>query len=185
VTRLNCTLEAAAVARGALDLGSAEFRTRFGGDGMPEGFDPVPDDMAHGMIENFMVEANRAVADYCRWLDLPVLYRVHGEPTPDSMDNLRNMLSPLGLGFGGRGVPEPVDYAVMLTRARKLPEWPLIRDASLRALQKAVYWPVNQGHYGLALDSYMHFTSPIRRYPDLIVHQALARYEKTGWLKRR
>lgn len=180
VTRLNRTLEAAGVARGALDLGSAEFRTRFGGDGMPEGFDPVPDDMAHGMIENFMVEANRAVADYCRWLDLPVLYRVHGEPTPDSMDNLRNMLSPLGLGFGGRGVPEPVDYAVMLTRARKLPEWPLIRDASLRALQKAVYWPVNQGHYGLALDSYMHFTSPIRRYPDLIVHQALARYEKTG-----
>ncbi len=177
---LNRILEGRKGERGALDLGSVEFRTRFGGDGMPEAFDPVPDDMAHGMIENFMVEANRAVADYCKWLELPVLYRIHGDPTPDSMDNLRGILSVYEIGFGRKGVPEPLEYAAMLQRARKLPQWPLIREASLRALQKAVYSPSNMGHYGLALDSYMHFTSPIRRYPDLVVHQALAQYEKAG-----
>lgn len=166
--------------RGALELGSAEFRTRFGGDGLPEAFDPVPDDRSHGMIENFMVEANRAVAEYCRWLSIPVLYRVHGEPASDAIDNLRGMLSAFELGFGNRGVPKPGQYNAMLENARELPQWPLIREASLRALQKAVYSPVNQGHYGLALESYMHFTSPIRRYPDLLVHQALAHHEKTG-----
>ncbi len=180
IVGLNGILERRREQRGALDLGSVEFRTRFGGDGLPEGFDPVPDDMAHGMIENFMVEANRAVADYCRWLDLPVLYRVHGEPAPESMDNLRGILSAYELGIGRKGVPEPLEYAAMLRRARKLPQWPIIREASLRALQKAVYSPSNLGHYGLALESYMHFTSPIRRYPDLVVHQALAHYERTG-----
>jgi ribonuclease R len=166
--------------RGALDLGSVEFRTRFGGDGMPEGFDPVPDDMAHGMIENFMVEANRAVADYCLWLDLPVLYRIHGDPTPDSMDRLRGKLSTFEVSLGSKGVPDPLEYAAFLRRAKDLSQWPLIRQAALRALQKAVYSPSNLGHYGLALESYMHFTSPIRRYPDLIVHQALAQYEAVG-----
>lgn len=166
--------------RGALDLGSVEFRTRFGGDGMPGGFDPVPDDMAHGMIENFMVEANRAVADYCLWLDLPVLYRIHGDPTPDSIDRLRVKLSALGASLGSKGVPDPLSYAAFLRKAKDLSQWPLIRQAALRALQKAVYSPSNLGHYGLALDSYMHFTSPIRRYPDLVVHQALAQYEAAG-----
>lgn len=166
--------------RGALDLGSVEFRTRFGGDGMPGGFDPVPDDMAHGMIENFMVEANRAVADYCLWLDLPVLYRIHGDPTPDSMDRLRGKLSTFDVSLGSKGVPDPLEYASFLRRARNLAQWPIIRQAALRALQKAVYSPSNLGHYGLALESYMHFTSPIRRYPDLIVHQALAQYEAAG-----
>ncbi len=166
--------------RGALDLGSVEFRTRFGGDGMPEGFDHVPDDMAHGMIENFMVEANRAVADYCLWLELPVLYRIHGDPTPDSMDRLRGKLSTFEVSLGSKGVPDPLEYAAFLRRAKDLSQWPLIRQAALRALQKAVYSPSNLGHYGLALESYMHFTSPIRRYPDLIVHQSLAQYETAG-----
>lgn len=166
--------------RGALDLGSVEFRTRFGGDGMPDGFDPVPDDMAHGMIENFMVEANRAVADYCLWLDLPVLYRIHVDPAPESIDRLRAKLSGFNVSLGSKGVPDPLSYAAFLRRAQSLPQWPLIRQDALRALQKAVYNPSNLGHYGLALESYMHFTSPIRRYPDLVVHQALAQYEKTG-----
>jgi len=177
---LNGILDRRKGERGALDLGSVEFRTRFGGDGMPEGFDPVPDDMAHGMIENFMVEANRAVADYCLWLDLPVLFRIHGDPTPDSMDRLRGKLAAFEVSLGSKGVPDPLEYAAFLRRAKDLSQWPLIRQAALRALQKAVYSPSNLGHYGLALESYMHFTSPIRRYPDLVVHQALAQYEAAG-----
>lgn len=183
IVGLNTILDRRKDERGALDLGSVEFRTRFGGDGLPEAFDSVPDDMAHGMIENFMVEANRAMADYCQWLDLPVLYRIHGEPSPESIDNLRGKLSAFDLGFGKKGVPDPLEYAAMLRRARELPQWPLIREASLRALQKAVYSPSNLGHYGLALESYMHFTSPIRRYPDLVVHQALAHYERAGMVE--
>jgi ribonuclease R len=128
------------------------------------------------MIENFMIEANRAVADYCGWIPLPVLYRVHGEPSEDSLDELRSRLGTLDIDLPrGHGVHSG-DLNRILKEVRGTPASPLVREMVLRSMKKAVYSPGNDGHYGLALGSYLHFTSPIRRYPDLIVHQAISGY---------
>ncbi len=175
---LNSLLDQQREKRGAVDLGASEFRTIFNDDGTPGGFAPVPDDKAHRMIENFMVEANRAVAEFCRWLELDVLYRVHGDPAQEAADKLRRTLSIFGFSLPGQGPPSASSLSSAVQEARDTPLFPLVRDAVLRSMQKAVYSPVNTGHYGLALRNYMHFTSPIRRYPDLIVHQAITAHEQ-------
>lgn len=175
---LNRLLDRQREKRGAVDLGASEFRTVFNDDGTPGGFAPVPDDKAHRMIENFMVEANRAVAEFCRWLELDVLYRVHGDPAQEAADKLRRTLSIFGFSLPGQGPPSASSLSSAVLEARDTPLFPLVRDAVLRSMKKAVYSPVNTGHYGLALRNYMHFTSPIRRYPDLIVHQAITAHEQ-------
>lgn len=166
--------------RGALDLGSDEFRVRFGPDGWPEGFDRQPDDVSHRMIENFMVEANRAVAEMCGWMQLPALYRVHGEPSDEAADRLRGVLSDLGLPAPSGRQIRSTDVARILGAAKGGPVYPLAREAVLRSLRKAVYSGTDSGHFGLALRNYAHFTSPIRRYPDLVVHRALAGASEAG-----
>ncbi|MCK5114971.1 MAG: VacB/RNase II family 3'-5' exoribonuclease [Candidatus Aegiribacteria sp.] len=164
--------------RGALDLGSSEYRVVFGEDGWPEGFKPVPSDRAHRLIENFMVEANRAVADHCMWSDLPVLFRVHDEPVEISEERLVRQLEMLDISLPGGKVHNPSVLKKILDSLRDSPLYDLAVEYILRSMQKAVYLPSNTGHFGLALRSYLHFTSPIRRYPDLIVHQVLAMQEK-------
>ncbi len=164
--------------RGAVDLGASEFRTVFGGDGLPSGFEKVPDDPAHRMIENFMVEANSAVAQFCKWLEMDVLYRVHGDPVPEASDKLRRTLSIYGFSVPGNSAPTAAALSGAVRAAQDSPVYPLVRDAVLRSMQKAVYSPDNTGHYGLALRDYLHFTSPIRRYPDLMVHQAITAWEQ-------
>ncbi len=164
--------------RGAVDLGASEFRTRFDDHGLPGGFETVPDDKSHRMIENFMVEANSAVAEFCRWLEMDVLYRVHGDPVPEASEKLRRTLSIYGFSVPGQHAPSPASLSRAVLEAKDTPLFPLVRDAVLRSMQKAVYSPDNAGHYGLALRNYMHFTSPIRRYPDLMVHQAITAWEK-------
>jgi ribonuclease R len=163
--------------RGALDLGGSEFRVEFGADGWPEGFHRVPSDKSHRMIENFMVEANRAVADHCSWTGLPVLYRAHDDPDRESEMHLADRLSELGIELPGGRVRNPTVLAGILKTLEGSPLADLVRESVLRSLRKADYRPANTGHFGLALRSYMHFTSPIRRYPDLLVHQVLAEVE--------
>jgi len=170
--------------RGALDLGSSELKTGFDGEGWPSGFERVPDDRAHRLIENFMIEANKAVADHCSWIPLQVLYRIHDKPAPDSVDNLQRRLAELELDLPGKRLEHAGELTQLLDSLKDSPAFPIVRDMVLRSLQKAVYSPDNNGHFGLALKSYLHFTSPIRRYPDLLVHQALAAYGEGSVPKR-
>jgi ribonuclease R len=173
MTRLSRLLDRDRESRGALDLGGEEFRIGFDASGWPSSFEPVPDDESHRLIENFMVEANRAVAEHCSWLGLQVLFRVHGAPDRDATVRLRGELSLLGMSLPASRAFEPRDLSGLISAARGTPSYPLVREAVLKSLQRAVYSPDNLGHFGLALRSYLHFTSPIRRYPDLIVHRAL------------
>ncbi|MCD4700418.1 MAG: VacB/RNase II family 3'-5' exoribonuclease [Candidatus Aegiribacteria sp.] len=175
---LSADLDSIRLRRGALDLGSSEYRVVFGEDGWPEGFRPVPSDRAHRMIENFMVEANRAVADHCMWSDLPVLFRVHDEPVSISEERLVRQLAQLEIALPGGKIHSPSVLKKILDNLVDSPLHDLAVEYILRSMQKAVYLPSNTGHFGLALRSYLHFTSPIRRYPDLLVHQALAMQEK-------
>ena len=175
---LSADLDSLRESRGALDLGSSEYRVVFGEDGWPGGFKPVPSDRAHRLIENFMVEANRAVADHCMWSDLPVLFRVHDEPAEVSGERLIRQLQLLDISLPGGKVHNPSVLKKLLDSLSDSPLHDLAVEYILRSMQKAVYLPSNTGHFGLALRSYLHFTSPIRRYPDLLVHQVLAMQEK-------
>ncbi|NLP05587.1 RNB domain-containing ribonuclease [Candidatus Fermentibacteria bacterium] len=174
MTALSRLLDADRRRRGALDLGSDEYRIHFGPSGEPERFERVPDDESHRLIENFMVEANRAVAEHCSWLGLRILYRVHGEPERDSAARLRAELSELGIALPRARELRGADLSRILAGSAGLPVFLLVREAVLRSLQKAVYQAEDLGHFGLALRNYTHFTSPIRRYPDLSVHRALS-----------
>ncbi len=164
-------------ARGTLDLGSSEYRVEFGSDGWPSGFRRIVSDSAHRLIENFMIEANRAVADHCMWSNLSVLFRVHDEPVEKSEERLAEQLYSLGVKLPGGRVHSTAVLRRILDGLQDSPLRDLAVEYILRSLQKAVYSPSNTGHFGLALRSYMHFTSPIRRYPDLLVHQVLAMQE--------
>jgi ribonuclease R len=111
-----------------------------------------------------------------RWLHqkkIPALYRVHEGPDPDRLQNLRDFLKSLGLKLTGGEKPSPLDYSKLLQRIEGRPDEHLIETILLRSLSQAVYTPVSEGHFGLAYEHYTHFTSPIRRYPDLVVHRAL------------
>jgi ribonuclease R len=176
MTSLSRLLDRAREARGALDFGSVEFRISFGSDGYPSAFERVPDDESHRLIENFMVEANRAVAEHCGWLGLPVLYRVHGEPDREALVRLREDLSRLNLSVPSRMV-SAADLARLLRAAAGSPAFFLVREAVLHSMMKAVYGASDTGHFGLSLRNYLHFTSPIRRYPDLLVARALQAVE--------
>lgn len=175
---LSADLDSLRERRGALDLGSSEYRVVFDENGWPEGFRPVPSDRAHRLIENFMVEANRAVADHCMWSELPVLFRVHDEPVEISEERLARQLDQLEITLPGGKIHNPAVLKKILDSLRDSPLLDLAVEYILRSMQKAVYLPSNTGHFGLALRSYLHFTSPIRRYPDLLVHQVLAMQEK-------
>jgi ribonuclease R len=116
-----------------------------------------------------------------------MLYRIHEGPTPEKLAALRDFLASFGLQIGGGDDPQARDYAQLLERVKARPDAQLIQTVMLRSLQQAVYSPENVGHFGLAYESYTHFTSPIRRYPDLLVHRAIKavlrerRYDPGNW----
>lgn len=120
-----------------------------------------------------MIAANVAAARFLQRHKIPALYRIHEGPGMDKLEQLRGFLGPLGLSLGGGDKPEPRDFAVLLDQARERPDFHLIQTMLLRSLSQAVYSPDNVGHFGLSLEAYAHFTSPIRRYPDLLVHRAI------------
>ena len=159
--------------RGGLDLDSTESRLRFDADGKVAAIQAVLRNDAHRLIEECMIAANVAAARFLQRHRLNALFRIHDGPTSEKLSDLRAMLKEFGLTLGGGLKPTPKDYAKLLARLQGKPESPVVQVALLRSLTQAVYSPANTGHFGLALDRYMHFTSPIRRYPDLLVHRAI------------
>jgi ribonuclease R len=171
--RLYQALRAARDDRGAIDFETLETRIVFGPGQKIARVEPVERNDAHRLIEECMIAANVAAARFLQRHRMPALYRVHDGPTRERLEALREFLGELGLGLGGGESPEPRHYARLLTEVTGRPDRHLIQTVMLRSLAQAVYSPSNNGHFGLALPAYAHFTSPIRRYPDLLVHRAI------------
>jgi ribonuclease R len=166
-------LAKARVARGALEMETTETYIVCDAQGRIEKILPRTRNDAHRLIEEAMLAANVCAADLLSRNNRPALYRVHEGPTPERLTNLRTLLKTLGLNLGGGDSPQPKDFAELLDRIRSRPDVQLLQTVLLRTMQQAVYSPHNVGHFGLAYDAYAHFTSPIRRYPDLLVHRAI------------
>ncbi|WP_227870904.1 ribonuclease R [Orrella marina] len=128
---------------------------------------------AHKLIEECMLAANTCAADFILRSKHPGLFRVHEGPTPEKLQSLRAFLKTLGLGLGGGDSPEASDYAALIDKARARPDFDLLQTMCLRSMQQAIYSPDNAGHFGLSYPAYTHFTSPIRRYPDLTTHRVI------------
>ena len=166
--------------RGAIELETRETKVLFNDERKIEKIVPMIRNDAHKLIEECMILANVASAKYLHKAEMPALYRVHDGPNQRKLEALREQLSALGLYLGGGDEPTPKDYAVLAAKASQRPDADNIQLLLLRSLTQAVYQPEMNGHFGLALASYTHFTSPIRRYPDLIVHRAIkAQLSKT------
>jgi len=159
--------------RGAIDFDTTETRIIFGSERKIERIVPLVRNDAHRMIEEFMITANVATARYLLQHKIPALYRIHEGPTAEKLEGLRAFLGEFGLFLPGGDDPEAQHYAELLNQIKERPDAHLIQTVLLRSLRQAVYSPDNVGHFGLAFDAYAHFTSPIRRYPDLLVHRAI------------
>ena len=159
--------------RGAMDFDTQETRIVFGKERKIEKIVPVVRNDAHKLIEEFMITANSAAARYLNAKKIPKLLRIHDGPGPDKLLNLKTFLGELGLKFGGGVNPTPLDYMHLVDSVKGRPDAHLIQTVLLRSMSQAVYSPDLKGHFGLALEAYAHFTSPIRRYPDLLVHRAI------------
>jgi ribonuclease R len=159
--------------RGAIDFESTETRIVFGADRKIERIVPVQRNDAHKIIEECMIAANVSAARYLNRHKLPTLYRVHEGPQENKLADLREFLGELGLSLGGGDKPQASDYAKLLRSVQARPDAHLIQTVMLRSLSQARYSPDNVGHFGLSHEEYLHFTSPIRRYPDLLVHRGI------------
>jgi|KBSMisStandDraft_5_1062788.scaffolds.fasta_scaffold17935_2 ribonuclease R len=159
--------------RGAIDFDSAETRMIFDDNGKIERIVRVERNDAHRLIEECMLAANVCASEYLATNEQPTLYRVHEGPTPEKLEALRQMLKDFGLTLGGGDEPQAKDYAELLARIKDKPFSGMLQMVMLRSLAQAVYTPENVGHFGLAYEAYAHFTSPIRRYPDLLVHRGI------------
>ena len=159
--------------RGAIDFDSVESRMIFDDDGKIETIVRVQRNDAHRLIEECMLAANVCASDYLASNEQPTLYRVHEGPTAEKLEALRTMLKDFGLTLTGGDEPQAKDYAELLAKIKDRPYAGMLQTVMLRSLSQAVYTPENVGHFGLAYDAYAHFTSPIRRYPDLLVHRGI------------
>lgn len=159
--------------RGAIEFETTETQIIFSGDGKIERIVPRKRNVAHQIIEEFMLLANETTSKYLEKSSIPVLYRVHDLPQPDKLMGLRDFLKSFSLRLSGGDSPTPREYAKLLERIAKRPDAHLIQTVMLRSLRQAIYTTDNRGHFGLSYESYCHFTSPIRRYPDLLIHRAL------------
>ncbi|MNF28906.1 Ribonuclease R [compost metagenome] len=168
------SLLAARQVRGAIDFETQETRIVFGADRKITEIRPTQRNDAHRLIEECMLCANVATARFLMEHEVPALYRVHDGPPAEKLEKLRSFLGELGLTlYRGKGEPTPKDYLNLLEAVRERPDQHLIQTVMLRSLSQAVYSPDNAGHFGLNYEAYTHFTSPIRRYPDLLVHRAI------------
>ncbi|MBA4374155.1 MAG: ribonuclease R [Thermodesulfovibrio sp.] len=163
------------LARGSLDFDLPEPEIILDLQGNPEAIIRSERNFAHMVIEEFMIAANEAVAEHLERLGIPSLYRIHEEPDPMKLEDIMKVIGPLrdhGRKQGKKGL-KPKDFGSLLASIKGTPEEEVINYIILRSLKQARYSPVNVGHFGLASESYTHFTSPIRRYPDLVVHRIL------------
>ena len=166
-------LKTAREARGAIDFDTAEMQLEFDVKGKIVRVDPVVRNDAHKLIEECMLAANVCTAQFLERHKHPALYRVHEGPTPEKLAALRDFLASSALSLPGGDDPTASDYAALLLRIKDRPDYALLQTVLLRSLQQARYRPDNVGHFGLSYEAYAHFTSPIRRYPDLLVHRAI------------
>jgi len=166
-------LRAARDTRGAIDFETSETRIVFGPDRKIEEVVPVERNDAHKLIEECMLAANVATARFLQKHKLTGLYRVHEGPGGEKLKSLRQFLGELGLSLRGGDKPQPGDYQQLIAAVQERADRHVIETVMLRSLSQARYQPDNVGHFGLNYPAYAHFTSPIRRYPDLLVHRAV------------
>lgn len=159
--------------RGAMDFDTQETKILFGPERKIEQIVPLVRNDAHKLIEEFMISANTAAAKFLNRKKIPRLLRIHDGPGAEKLLSLKTFLSELGLHLGGGANPRPLDYMYLLEQVKDRKDAHLIQTVLLRSMSQAVYSPETRGHFGLALEAYAHFTSPIRRYPDLLVHRAI------------
>ncbi|WP_107913419.1 ribonuclease R [Luteibacter sp. OK325] len=164
--------------RGAIDFETPEVKFRIGPSGDVESMGASDRNDAHKMIEECMIAANVQAARYLTKRKIPALYRVHAPPPAEKYEDLLRFLKEFKLKMPPADEVTPADFSALLKRVHDRPEAELIQSVLLRSQSMAIYHAENQGHFGLALDAYAHFTSPIRRYPDLLVHRAI-RYALT------
>lgn len=164
--------------RGAIDFETPEVKFRIGPAGDVESMGASDRNDAHKMIEECMIAANVQAARFLTKRRIPALYRVHAPPPAEKYEDLLKFLKEFKLRMPPATEVKPADFSALLKRVHDRPEAELIQSVLLRSQSMAIYHPENQGHFGLALDAYAHFTSPIRRYPDLLVHRAI-RYALT------
>lgn len=166
-------LHAQRVERGAIDFDTTETRIEFNDLKRVERIVPVVRNDAHRLIEECMLAANVATARFLLRKKQPALYRIHEGPAEEKLTDLRGFLGELGLSLPGGKKPTAGDYSVLLKQIKERPDRHLIQTVLLRSLSQALYSSDNVGHFGLSYQAYTHFTSPIRRFPDLIVHRAI------------
>ncbi len=166
-------LFAARERRGAIDFDTVELALQFDPQGKIVQVVPAPRNDAHKLIEECMLAANVCAANFLTEHEQPALYRVHEGPPPEKLAALREFLASSALALAGGDKPTAMDYAALIDRIKERPDFALLQTVLLRSLSQAQYTPDNVGHFGLAYDAYAHFTSPIRRYPDLLVHRAI------------
>lgn len=166
--------------RGTLELDLPERRVLLDAEGNVTGVIPRPRLDSHRLIEEFMVAANVCAAEELERLGQPCMYRVHAPPSDEKLKSLREFLGTLDLTLAVTGTIRPAHFARLLEKVQGRPEARMVHETVLRSQSQAAYEPDNLGHFGLALSRYAHFTSPIRRYADLLVHRALVRGLKLG-----
>ncbi len=171
--RLYLRLREVRVSRGAIDFETVETRIEFDEDRKIKQIVPVVRNEAHRLIEECMLAANVCAAKFMEQHEIPSLYRVHEAPKQDKFELLQGYLSELGLHLPSREQVLPSDYQRVLEQTQGRADAHLIQSVMLRSMNQALYQPNNLGHFGLAYPAYTHFTSPIRRYPDLLVHRAI------------
>ncbi len=180
-------LQKARTKRGAIDFETLETLMIFDDHGKILRIEPYERNDAHRIIEECMLAANVCASEFLKAHEHPALYRIHEGPTPERLEKLREFLATFGLHLGGGDEPHAKDYARLLDRIKDRPDKQLLQTVMLRSLKQAIYSPENVGHFGLAYESYTHFTSPIRRYPDLLIHRAIKavlagrRYDSIDW----
>ncbi|GAB2873998.1 ribonuclease R [Pseudoduganella ginsengisoli] len=166
-------LQKARLVRGAIDFETTETYIVCNPSGKIEKIIPRTRNDAHKVIEECMLAANVCAADLLLRHKHPGTYRIHAGPTKEKLTQVRNFLKQVGLSLGGGDTPAASDYAELMGKIKERPDASLLQTMLLRSMQQAVYSPDNIGHFGLAYEAYAHFTSPIRRYPDLLTHRAI------------
>ncbi|MDC9714203.1 MAG: ribonuclease R [Gammaproteobacteria bacterium] len=169
------TLKNARTKRGVMDFDRIETQILFNDEGKIDNIVATSRNDAHKLIEECMLMANQATAKFLAENDEDFLYRIHPKPTAEKVEVTRQFLTAVGLTLEGGAQPESKHFAKVLEDAKGRDDENIIKTVVLRTMKQAIYTPANEGHFGLAFDDYTHFTSPIRRYPDLLVHRAINR----------
>lgn len=169
------------MARGAIDFDFKESKVLVNEDGWPTDIVLRERTVAERLIEEFMLAANETIAEHFHWMELPFIYRIHEDPKPEKLQRFFEFVTNFGIMIKGTGNSvHPKALQEVIRSIEGLPEEPVISTMLLRSMQQAKYYAESLGHFGLSTEFYTHFTSPIRRYPDLIVHRLIRTYLVNG-----